>query len=154
MLRSILGVIVGYISLGVVLFLLFTIAWLILGPDGSYKPASWEVSTTWLIMSFAVGLVAAIVGGIVCMLIARNMTAVWVMCAILLLLSAVEVIGTLATTDDAVSEPRPDEVKMMDAMAHAEQPTIAYIVNPILGVIGVVIGAKMVRRKKTPVTAA
>ncbi|MBM4109337.1 MAG: hypothetical protein FJ255_11125 [Phycisphaerae bacterium] len=64
--RAILAVIVGYIVMAAVVFGLFTGAYPLLGADGAFKPNSWEVSTTWLAASFALGLIAAVMGGLVC----------------------------------------------------------------------------------------
>lgn len=70
MLKAILAVIASYVALSVVVFASFSAAWLILGVDGSFQPESWEVSLPWLLMSFGVGLGAAMFGGYLCALIA------------------------------------------------------------------------------------
>lgn len=149
-LRGILGVVFAYITIAIVLFALFTVAWLILGPDGSYKPDSWEVSNTWLIMSFVVSLIAAIVAGLVCRLIARSMTAVWVFVALVVVLGAAQAAFTLTSDDETEKQPRPDDVTMMDAMSNAEQPMSAHILNPIIGAVGVLIGASLRGDAKPP----
>lgn len=63
MLRTILGVIVGYIAMFVIVVGLLFGLYAILGQDGSFEPGTFEPSMLWLVLMFIVGLVASIVGG-------------------------------------------------------------------------------------------
>ena len=70
--RKIIAVVVGYIAMALLLFITFTVLYLILGTEGSFKPGSFEVSTIWVICSIIVSFGAAMLGGYVCALIAKN----------------------------------------------------------------------------------
>ncbi len=71
MLKTVGGVIVGYIVMFILVFALFSLAYLALGANGAFKPGTYDVSTLWLALSVIVSLAAAIVGGFICSLILR-----------------------------------------------------------------------------------
>lgn len=145
MLKAILGVILGYILMTVIVFGCFTAAWFILGADGSFKPGVWDASTTWLIMSFVVGFVAAAVGGMVCAAVAgKGSTAPMVFAGVVLVLGYVMAIPAMGKERN--TGPRPAEITMTEAMTGSQQPTIAYLLNPLIGAVGVAAGASLRRR--------
>ncbi len=152
MVRNILGVIVGYIVMSVFVFVTFTGAYLILGADRSFKPGSYDASNLWLIVSFALGLSAAVLGGIVCRLIAQTITPVYVLVGLVIVLSIVLAIGPL-TADDVEPAPRAGDVSNMEAMTKARTPTIAYIVNPVIMAVGVVAGGLIIDHRKQEAVA-
>ncbi len=144
--KAILSGVVGYIVMTIFLVISFSVAYMVLGEEGSYhEPDSWHVSTTWVIMSFVTGMVGAILGGFLCASIAKKESkAPIVLAAIVFLLhvyaAAVPLLAEKST------EPRPAEVSMADAANKSQLPLIAHILNPIIGGVGVIIGAGL--RKK------
>jgi len=66
MLRAILSVIAGYVTMFMVVMATFSVAFLALGTERAFAPGSWDPSVLWLVVSFALGLLAAVVGGWVC----------------------------------------------------------------------------------------
>lgn len=146
MFRSIAGVIVGYITLAAVVFVAFSLMYAVLGVDGAYKPGSWEVSTTWVVASLAVGVVAALLGGLVCRLISRRSRGAVVALAVLVAaLGAVEIAVQLGK--ERPTEARPDDVPMFEAAQQSWQPTWVVFANPVIGVVGVLIGGGACRGK-------
>lgn len=145
MLKAIVGVIVGYVAMVVVVMVCFTGAWFILGEEGSFKPGSWDASMTWLVMSFAAGFVAAVLGGLTCAAIAsRGSKAPRVLAGLVLVLGIVMSIPAMMKEPDAT--PRPSEITMQDAASKARQPVLSYILNPIIGAVGVLADAAMRKR--------
>ena len=57
MLRTILGVILGYVAMAVLIFLTFTLAYLTMGSEGAFQPGTYEVTALWLVVSFVLSLV-------------------------------------------------------------------------------------------------
>jgi amino acid transporter len=145
--RKIGGVIVGYIVMAAFIFISFTVLYLILGPEGSFEPGSYMVSTAWLVLSFVLGLIAAVIGGYVCMLIAKSQETVYVFAGIVLLLGLILAIPSLNIPDEELNRPREGEVSNMEAMQDAKQPPIALILNPLIGAFGVLIGGRMKKEK-------
>ena len=66
MLRAILSVIAGYFAMFMIVFLSFSAAYLALGVDGTFQPGTYEVRAVWLVISFVLGLLAAMAGGWLC----------------------------------------------------------------------------------------
>lgn len=142
MLKSVGGVIVGYIVMFILVFVLFSLAYLALGANGAFKPGTYDVSTQWLAISVIVSLVAAIVGGFICSLIAPNSKAPLALVGLVLLLGLLSAIPVLMSND-----PRPNirdaSVGNMEAMMNARQPAWIALLNPLIGAVGVMLGSRM-----------
>jgi uncharacterized membrane protein YeaQ/YmgE (transglycosylase-associated protein family) len=127
-------------------FLSFTVLFLILGPDGAFQSGGYQVSTTWIILSLVLGIIAAILGGLVCVLIAKDSkTALW-LAGIVLVLGFVLAIPALGEVE--LNTVREGNVDNMEAMQNAKQPPITLILNPIIGAIGVFAGSRLKKTEK------
>ncbi|MBL8187143.1 MAG: hypothetical protein JNK38_04005 [Acidobacteria bacterium] len=142
MLKIIGGVVVGYIVMFILLFVIFSLAYLVLGANGSFKPGTYDVSTLWLAISVIVGLVAAIVGGFICSLIAPNSKAPLALVGLVLVLGLLGAIPALKGND-----PRPNirdaSVGNLEAMMNARQPAWIALLNPLIGAVGVMLGSRV-----------
>jgi len=146
--RAILSVVVGYVAMFAAIFLTFSGLYLLLGQDLSFRPGSYEPSVLWTVVSFALGLGAAVLGGYVCARIARTATPPGVLAGLVLvigLLSAIPVLMAAATP----AETRTGEVGNLDAMMKAKQPAWVAVANPFVGLVGVLLGARL-RRPTAP----
>ncbi|MFO0851799.1 MAG: hypothetical protein U0871_25025 [Gemmataceae bacterium] len=146
MMRAILSVAVGYVVVFLALFLLFSGLYLLLGQERSFQPGSYEPSALWTAVSFGLGAGAAVLGGYVCAAIARTPTPPKVLAGVVLvigLLSAIPVLSAASTP----AEVRTGEVGNLDAMMRAKQPAGVAVANPFLGLVGVLIGARL---RRTP----
>ena len=142
MVKVIGGAVAGYIVMFVVMFLLFTLGWTALGPGGSFRPGSWETTTVWVVVSLAVGVLAALGGGYVAMLIAKRPLGPQVLAGVVLVLGLLMAIP-MFTADPSALGSRPDVVSMMDAMNKARPPLWLVIANPILGAVFALAGGKL-----------
>ncbi len=126
----------AYVVMFVGVFLLMTIAWMVLGADGAFEPGTWDVSSAWIVASIFVGLLAAIPGGMIAGKHGTDSRAVTI------LIGIVVVLGVASALPDPGSAPavRPDGVSMWDAVASAVQPRWLAWLNPVIGVVGVLIG--------------
>lgn len=143
MVRAILGVVLGYVVMFATIFLTFSGLYLILGQERSFQPGSYHPSVLWNAVSFALGIGAAVVGGVVCAHVARAATPPKVLAGLVLvigLLSAAVVL-TAATPD----QERTGEVGNLDAMTKAKQPAWVALANPFVGCVGVLLGARLRR---------
>ncbi len=66
----------GYIVMFLTVFVLFSIAYLLLGASGAFQEGSWEPSGIWIVLSIVLGIVAGIAGGYVSAAIAKD--PIWV----------------------------------------------------------------------------
>ena len=144
MARSILAVVAGYATLALVIFVTFTALYLVLGADRSFEPGSYDASTLWVMTSFPLGVAASVAAGYVCAAIARGGRAPQVLAGIVLVLVLLFAIPVLRAADTA--PPRAGDVPNMEAMQQARQPKWVALVNPFVGVVGVLVGAGL-RRK-------
>ena len=147
MVRAILSVIVGYIVVFVVVFAAFTVIFLAMGPDRAFQPGTYQVSTMWIVIGIGVGLVAAILGGAVCALMARTATPPKVLAAIALVLGLLLAVPVFMDAGATTPTTRPATVSNMEAMMNAREPKISAILDPFIGAVGVLIGAAMARKK-------
>lgn len=147
MLRKIGGVIVGYILMALIIFLTFTVAYLLMGTSNAFKPDSYEVSTLWLVVSFILAFGAAMLGGYVCAAIAGAGRAPLVLAVLVIVIGVLAAVPALRA-DGAGRDrlTRPAEVSNIQAMQNAVQPGWVALLNPIIGAGAVLLGASLRRR--------
>jgi len=145
MARSILAVVAGYATLALLIFVTFTLLYLVLGADRSFEPGSYDASTLWVATSFPLGVAASVAAGYVCGTIARGGRAPQVLAGVVLVLGLLFAIPVLRATDAAPA--RTGDVSNTEAMQWARQPKWVALVNPFIGAAGVLVGAGLRRRK-------
>ena len=149
MLRNILAAIVGYIAMAAVLFALFSLLWLTVGPSRAFEPGSWEVPGGWVILQLVLGLVGAYIGGHVCARVAHDATGATLLIGLVVVFGVVNAL----IPPEMVAEPRPDDVSMMEATAGARQPAWFNWLNPLIGAVGVWFGSWKLRAERVRRTA-
>ncbi len=145
--RIVGGVVAGYAVMAVSVFALFSVAYFLLGADGAFRPASWEMSATWLGLSIAIGILAGIAGGYICAAVGRNPTATKALITVVVLLGIVSAIPAFTGSPEATAAARAGAVGMFEAMQNAQEPVWIALLNPVLGVIGVLIGSRLRSRR-------
>lgn len=151
MVRKIIGVICGYITMASFIFISFTILYLILGAERSFEPGTYQASSVWIILSTVLGLIAAIIGGFVCVLIAKERKAAFWLAGIVLVLGIILAVPQLNPTEEELNKVREGDVDNMEAMENAKQPQISLILNPIIGAVGVIAGSRIKKMNKREV---
>jgi len=146
MLRSVLGVIGGYIVMFILQVASFMTIYTIVGADWSFRPRSYEASTRWTVMQFAVVLVTTIIAGLICAVIARGGKAPLALAVVVLVLGLGLAAAATALKPADTHEVRTGNVSNMDAMNKARHPTWVVFLGPFIGAVGVVIGGKLRRR--------
>ena len=142
MLRIIAAVIVGYLVIAILIFALFTVAYLVLGADRAFEPATYDVSTTWIVVSIVLGFVAAFIGGVVCSIMAKGTRAPLILAGVVVVLGILVAIPVLTSTDTAAEVIRDGSVGNLEAMQNAKTPAWVALLNPLLGAVGVLAGAR------------
>ena len=146
MLRSVLAVIVAYIVMFILNVAAFMTIYTIVGPDWSFRPGSYQASTRWTVMQFAVVLVTAIIAGLICAVIAKGGKAPLALAVVVLVLGLGMAAAATALRPADTHEVRVGNVSNMDAMNKAQHPTWVMFLGPFIGAVGVVIGGKLRRR--------
>ena len=148
MLRAILSVIAGYVAMFLTMFLTFSAAYLAMGTERAFQTGTYEVGALWIVVSFVLGLVAAVLGGWLCAFISRSRKAVLALAGAVLLLGLLMLFPVMQANQQA-SPPRTAGVGNFEAMRKVRQPTWIALVSPILGCMGVLVGGRL-RRGQSP----
>ncbi len=141
--RNVGGAVLGWVVMAGAVFLLFAGLWMVLGVDGAFEPASWEVSGGWLFGSIFVGLLAGVFGGLVCTWVAADDRGILMLMVLVFVLG----VGAALVGFPVVEGVRPPEVSMIEAMNSGQQPEWLTWLNPVLGVAGAFAGSRLVRNR-------
>ncbi|HEX9579826.1 MAG TPA: hypothetical protein VF970_01850 [Gemmatimonadales bacterium] len=139
--RLIGSVALGYVVMFVLVFCLFTALYLILGADRSFQPGTYDASWLWIGTSTLLALLAAAAGGWACAAVARNDKGPKVLAGLVIALGLLLAVPVI--TADPDTTPRTSVVGNMEAMQKAQQPVWIALLNPFLGAIGVMAGARL-----------
>ncbi len=131
--RVVGGVIVGYFVMAIlVVFMLFGM-YAAMGSERAFQAGRYESSMLWNVLSLALGLVAATVGGWVCRRIGGDKAATWLAGLILVL----GLLLSLSAFGPHPNDVRPEGLTGSAAMQKAYTPVWVALLNPILGAFGV-----------------
>ena len=146
MARTVIAVIAGYITMFILMFVTFTCAFLLMGTEWSFKPASCEASNAWVAMSLVSGLIISIVAGFICALIARGGKAPVILAVVVFVLGLVLAIPSVIAHQQNAGKVRAGNVTQAEAMQNAVEPIWVPFTFPIIGAVGVLIGGKLRKR--------
>lgn len=144
MLKSILAVVLGFIAMMIFSFAAFTCAYLALGVDRVFEAESYDVSTLWMVVMVVLSLIGGVLGGLICAAISKSMGVCKVFAGIVL---ALGLLSAILTTMKERPDTRSGDVPNVQAMGMAQTPLWLCLLNPVLGAVGVLVGARM---KKLP----
>ncbi len=142
--RAIGGVVLGYVAMGVIVFVGLTIAYVAMGTDRAFQPGSYQVTNLWLSVHMPVALVAALAGGFVCAAIARSGKAPLWLAGLVLVLGLGMAVPVMMAEDPP---PRTADVDNFAAIQNARQPAWVAVATPLIGAAGVVLGARLKGRR-------
>lgn len=147
MLRSILSVIAGYVVMALAVIVIFSVAFIAIGPDRAYQPGTYLVSGLWLGIWAVGSIIAALIGGFVCAKIDKPAgKGPIALAAVVLILGTLSAIFTGARPDPG---PRPAEVSTFEAASKSVQPIWTNWANIPIGIAGVLAGASLGRKKSS-----
>lgn len=145
MLKSILGVIVGYVVMAIFSFAFFTCAYLGLGVERVFEPESFDISTIWMVLMIVGGLLGGVVGGLICAAISKSKGACMAFAVIVLAIGLI--VSIMTKMKEHPETARTGDVPNLEAMTKAQTPTWLCFVNPFVCAGGILLGARM---KKLP----
>lgn len=148
MLRTIGAVLLGYAVMFLVVFLLMSGAFLGLGAERAFQPGSYQVSGLWTVISIAIGLVAAVAGGMATAKVGRARRDPLVLGGVVVVLGLLMAIPTLSPPEGGTPAVRDASVGNLQAMQRAQPPAWLAFLNPVIGAAGVFIGARRVRGRE------
>lgn len=142
MLRAFWGVMVGYIAMAIFITVVYIGGFVTLGVERAYQPDSYEVSTLWLVVTAVISLGGAIVGGYVCAAIGKTMRACKALAAVVVILGLLLCLPAMKRGSSGPNV-RAGEIPDLQAMRLGVTPMWAHLLTPVLGAVGVLLGARM-----------
>ena len=146
MLRTVLGVLAGYLVMSVISLLGLAILWVVFGAEAAFREGTTVASGLWAGANCAIGLAAAVVGGLVAAAIGRHPTRL----PVKVLAGLVLVLGLILAFFQLGGEPFPlpegktvAELTFIEAGAVAVSPTWYNFAIPLIGSLGVMIGGHL-----------
>ncbi len=146
MARSIIAVIVSYIAMFILNFIGFVCLYMVVGPSQAFKPRVYLASNRWIVMTFVMAFVVAIIGGLICAAIAKGGKAPFALAVVVIVVGWSMAFLELKKASDKAGIARPAVVSMKDVMLNAYWPNWVPFTFPILGAIGVSIGGRLRKR--------
>ena len=143
--KSFLALIISYVVGNVVFFALVTGCFFLLGVERVFAPDSYEVSTVWVVLTLIISLLGAVVAGYICLSISHSWRTCQVLALLVLMFTSISCIVQLRRINPDAPNIRAGEVGYYDAMKLGVPPRWLPFVNPIVGCMGVLIGARLKR---------
>ena len=137
--RTLGGVLLGYVMGLSFYFLSMGVAFGIVGAERAFRPGLFAVSGLWIITNFALGFAGAVLAGYVCAAVTPSVRAPKALAIVVLVLGFAFAVPGLTNRGPPVR--REGDVSHTEAMTNASLPSWAALLNPFFGAIGVVIGA-------------
>lgn len=141
MLKSILGVVAGYLVMFAVAFAAYTAAYFALGSDRVFDVDTYVISGIWIGVIIVVTFVAGLVGGLTCAAISKSPTAGLVLALVVFVLGFVFELPNIMK--DHTPAARAGEVSIMEVMEKSQPPAWLCLINPFVGGAAVLIGTRM-----------
>jgi hypothetical protein len=144
MARSIIGVIVGYVVLSALEVAAFIEIYSVMGADWSFKTASYQPSTRWTLVQFIVVFVTAVIGGLVCQLIARKGKSPLVLAGVVVVVGLA--LGALINSNSSADTRKMGtNIPAMEAIRKAQHPVWVVLAESFLAAVGVIVGGSLKR---------
>ena len=135
------SVVAGYVAIVILVFAGLSLVWVALGADGAFAPGTYQVTTTWVLLSFVVNFIAALGGGWVARRVSVTDAGPKSLALVVVLLGLLLTIPSLGVDAvDAVA--RAGDTPMSDAIGLAKTPLWATLLNPVIGAVGVLVGGR------------
>jgi hypothetical protein len=141
MVKTLAGVVVGLVVMFVLMFVGLAAAWAVLGVDGALEPGTWMTTTRWNLIGLAVSFVACLAAGAACSRIGGRPGAARIL-ALIVLVAGIPPLAQALREDPPQ---RPEQVTMLEVPGRARMPLWNAVLNPLVGVAGVLAGG---RKKK------
>jgi len=145
MARSIIGVIVGYIVLFALELAAFIELYSVMGADWSFKMASYQPSTRWTLVQFIVIFVTAVIGGLVCQLIAGKGKSPLVLAGVVVVIGLA--LGAMSNSNSSADTRKmgTKDIPAMEAIRKAQHPVWVVLADSFLAAVGVIVGGSLKR---------
>lgn len=147
MLRGFLAVVLGYIAIVVIVMASFTALYATLGPSRAFEASpSWQPSVLWLILTSALGAIAACAGGAIAAWVGRATRPAIILACIVGALGLAQA-AMMFTRPVEGQIPRPEHPTRAEINANTRTPPMVALGSAVIGAVGVSIGGTLAGRR-------
>jgi len=146
MVKTVIGVIVGYVVMFILNFAGFVTLYAIVGADNAFEPGLYLASMKWIAMSFVMILITGTIAGLVCAVIAKGGRAPLALAIVVVVLGVLLAIPAMLKANVNSKLVRTGDVPQMQAAQLAYWPVWVPFAFPFISAFGVMIGGKLKRR--------
>ena len=146
MARSIIAVIVSYITMFVLNIFAFVGLYVLVGPDHAFKPHRFLASNRWIAITFVLIFITAVLAGLLCSAIAKGGKAPLALAVVVLVLGLLLAVPSVMKSKANSEMIRLGPVAWNEAMNNAYWPIWAPFAFPFISAVGVLVGGKLKRR--------
>jgi uncharacterized membrane protein len=144
--RTVIAVIVGFVSMAVFTFALSIAPWYLFGVDTVLEQGRFETTPLITVYSVAIAFIGALLGGLIVKQIGRRMAGVVILAFLGLIVGTANAIGQINKPEPGARE---SDVTVMQAMSARKEPEWFTFLIPVVGVAGVLIGGRIGRPMKS-----
>src|SRR5688500_3907745 len=141
MLKSIVGIIVGYVAMFAVAFAAYSAAYLGLGADRAFEPGTYTLSGLWIGLVIAVTFIAGLIGGLTCAAISKSRKTGLILALIVFALSLAFELPNIMK--DHTSVTRSGDVSNTEVLEKGQPPAWLGLLIPFLGGAAVLVGSRL-----------
>ena len=143
--RLIGATLVGYLAYFLLVFALRSAAGLLLGANGAFQARVWDVTGLSIILMLLASLVGALATGNGCARFVKDNRVPVALAGVVILMGLLFAWPVLTGAVPAPPLPRPETLPMFEAMAQGQAPVWVALLNPVIGAVGVLLGARLHR---------
>lgn len=153
MLRAIVGVIVGFMVMSILIAAFFFVVPTMVGWEKVFQPGKFWTTEWWNWSTLAWGIVAALLGGLLCRLIARGSRAGVVLAVLVLGFGLIGAVGNMQKPDPPARDVSFNGMSFMQIMQtignQGKEPVWYSFAKNFVGAAGVLIGNRRASRPGT-----
>ena len=153
MIRNIVSVIIAYLAIVIIFWFVPIGAMALLGPEKMFKPAVYESTALWSVLTVATLFCSATIAGFIVVKAAKHSKkSIRGLVILILLLGGLNLYSQMKapapTPEQLVRLPNMSLMELMVGAKRLGQPIWAQVASPLLLIIGVLLGARIVRLRK------
>ena len=146
MVRTIGGVVLGYLVTALLVSALFYGAFVLIGSERMFESGGYVPKRAWSVASLLLGFLAAVVGGQVSVAIGKGRKAATILASAFLVVGFMTASLSGSRTGPIPSVPRVESVGFREMIQNGKEPAWVSFSNPIIGAAGVLLGATLRKR--------
>ena len=146
--RAVAGFLAGWLAMGLVVFGLFLVGPLVLGIERVFEPGLYQATPLWIGLAMGIGLLGAMLGGWVAARLGRGRGPAVALAVLVVVSTILSELSRKPETDATAVRPPGQSVLevLMESREHAFEPLVTRVTNPIVGLLGLWLGASLALR--------